>query len=330
MRSFPTTSSHWFRCRPIFIALIGIFALCGCKSYRYAGAPPPSYDVDADLKQLSDQFKPATAVSNYYALGDAATTADRNKVISARLVMMNLQYLKWARTVTADKQLLDTASDVLILSLNLAGTATGGASAKTILAAISAGVAGSKTSVDKNYYYEKTLPALFAAMNAQRKTVLTNIIAGMAKPLSVYTFEQGLTELQEYYQAGTFLGAVNAVQADSGAKEKVADKGIQAAQIELSKVRSIEFAAASAQKRVTELIKKINQLKDAAALNLQQNPPVPISPEMDKIISLRDPNKKRLTDGGIARQMLKMQVTLGDSRSDKDLSAWEAAVISVQ
>ena len=131
----------------------------GCTNLYHAGAPPPSYNVNKDLKQLAEHFKPATAVSNYYALA-TPTSKDRNVVISARLVMINLEYLKWLHKVTAEKQFLDTATDVLIMSLNLAATAAGGEGTKVVLSAISAGVAGSKTSIDKHYFYEKTVPRL--------------------------------------------------------------------------------------------------------------------------------------------------------------------------
>jgi hypothetical protein len=198
----------------------------GCTSLRYAGAPPPSYNVDEDLNQLAEHFKPATAVSNYYSLV-TPTPGDRDVVISARLVMINLEYLKWLRTVTADKQFLDTAADVLVLSLDLAATITGGKTGKTILSAVSAGVTGSKTSIDKHYYYEKTMPALIAAMNAQRKAVLVRILEGMKKDIEEYSFEQALSDVYEYYQGGTFMGAVMAIQSDAGAKEKKADLKIE-------------------------------------------------------------------------------------------------------
>jgi len=198
----------------------------GCTNLRYAGAPPPSYNVNKDLKQLAEHFKPATAVSNYYSL-PAPTPKDRDVIISARLVMINLEYLKWLRKVTAEKQFLDTATDVLIMSLNIAATAAGGESTKTVLSAISAGVVGSKASIDKHYFYEKTVPALIAAMNAQRKAVLARILENMKRDLEGYSFEQALADIYEYYQAGTFMGAVMAIQADSGVKEKKADKDIE-------------------------------------------------------------------------------------------------------
>jgi hypothetical protein len=216
---------HPFRRFAVFgLTLVLFLHSFGC-TLRYAGAPPPSYDVDKDLKALAKKFEPATDISKYYAK-EPKTPKDRDEVISARLVMINLEYLKWLRKITAEKQFLDTATDVLIMSLNLAATFAGGEGTKTVLAAISAGVAGSKASIDKHYFYEKTVPALIAAMNAQRKVVLERILIGMKGDLEEYSFEQALADVYEYYQAGTFMGAVMAIQADSGAKEKKADEKI--------------------------------------------------------------------------------------------------------
>lgn len=217
----------------------------GCASLRDSGAPPPSYDVDQDLRQLAEHFKPATAIESYYALHDP-TPKDRNTVISARLVMINLEYLKWLRTVTADKQLLDTATDVLNLSLNLAATVAGGETAKTALSAVAAGITGSKTSIDKHYFYEKTMPAIVATMNAQRKVVLTHILDGVNRSLEDYPFEQALTDVYEYYQAGTFTGAITTIQANAGSEEKKADVTI----LELTRPTPDEKAAVETLKPV--------------------------------------------------------------------------------
>ena len=49
---------------------------------------------------------------------------------------MNIQYIKFIRRFAVDKAQLDTAADMLIIGLNLAGTLVGAASTKGILAAI--------------------------------------------------------------------------------------------------------------------------------------------------------------------------------------------------
>jgi hypothetical protein len=206
------------------VATIALVAsLTGCQSLRYGGAPEPSFNVDKDLEQLAKEYGEAASITDFYK---NPTKEARDKFICGRLVMMNIRYIQFIRKTTSEKQLLDSAVEILALSLNLAGASVSAAGTKTVLAAIAAGVTGSKVVVDKNYYYEKTIPALIAAMNAQRKQALVPIVGGMAKSLDEYPFAQAVTDLQSYYFAGTFLGAITAIQADASVKEKQHDEAI--------------------------------------------------------------------------------------------------------
>lgn len=101
--------------------------------------------------------------------------------------------------------------------------------------------------------------------------------------------------------------------------------------IELSDLRTSEFVEKQRQKRVDEILDKIIKISDQKAFDLNDKPPVVKSEEIEKIIDLRDPAKKRLTGGDakVAREMLKMRVILS-KRSDADLDAWEAALTAVE
>jgi hypothetical protein len=152
--------------------------------------------------------------------------------------MMNIRYIQFVRKTTSEKQLLDSASDILVLSLNLAGASVGGAAAKTVLAGIAAGVTGSKVVVDKTFFYEKSVPALIATMNAQRKQVLIPILEGTRETLEDYPFDQAVTDLHAYYFAGTFLGAIQAIQVDAGVKDQQAQSEI----VKLSRITKQDVA----------------------------------------------------------------------------------------
>src|ERR1043166_3592052 len=205
--------------------LLAAFLACtaGCSSLRSGGAPEPSFSVEKDLAELASHFEQASSISNFY---HQPSKEERNKFVAGRLVLMNIRYIQFVRKSTAEKQLLDSAVDILTLSLNLAGASTGSATTKTILAAIEAGLTGSKATYDKNYMFEKTIPALIAAMNAQRKEALLPLLEGMKRELADYPFEQAVTDLHQYYFAGTFLGAIQAIQSDAGEKERSAQKKI--------------------------------------------------------------------------------------------------------
>ena len=205
------------------LSILLIVALGGCTTIRHGGAPEPSFDVDADLAELAKEFGERGKIVDFYT---KPSQAERDKFIVGRLTMMNIRYIQFVRSITADKQLLDSAAQMLVLGLSLAGASVSAASTKTVLAAIAAGVTGSKEIIDKNYYYERTIPALVAQMNAERKKALIPLLTGMSNSLDLYRFDQAVTDLHNYYFAGTFTGAIQAIQADAAAKEQRLDQVI--------------------------------------------------------------------------------------------------------
>jgi hypothetical protein len=239
--------------RGIAAALV-LVLVSGCGTIRRGGAPEPSFDVDNDLRELAEAFAPANNIKAFYAKGASATKEDRDAFVTARLTLMNIRYIQFIRELTSDRQLLDTATDMLVLGLSIAGTAVGGAGTKTLLAALAAGVTGSKQIVDKNYFYEKTIPALVAQMNAERKAALIPIMTGVQQSLADYPLAQAVTDLHAYYHAGTLIGAINAIQADAGAKER--DKDAIIATLSPVTIRDVQDK--------TKLTRSVTALTDAA------------------------------------------------------------------
>lgn len=200
-------------------------ALVACATGSKPGFPMQSVD---DLKQIEELEKRTDFITKLTEYNFASENKSaRNQIINHRLVLMDLHYNRWVSNFASDKQTIDTVTDIIILGLNLGATAVGGAGTKTLLSAISGGVVGSKLAIDKNVYYEKTVSALVAAMNAQRKAALVPILEGMRKDAEEYPLGRGLADLDNYYRAGTFLGALQAIQADAGAKERERDQKIR-------------------------------------------------------------------------------------------------------
>jgi len=221
--------------------LVSALALGACGTTTNPDAPDQSFDIDRDIQELEDVFKKnGITILSFYATEAENATEDaekvpatvnkkelRNQFISQRLTLINIQYIKFIRRFAVEKAQLDTAADVLVIGLNLAGTLVGAASTKGILAAISGGTSASRTSINKNFFHEKTVPVLVTAMNAERKEALVPILRGIGRTIDAYPFAQALSDLHIYYQAGTFIGALQAIQRDSGAKEDKADDDIQ-------------------------------------------------------------------------------------------------------
>lgn len=201
----------------IIILATAVSLLAGCATMRYAGAPEPSFDLNKDIEELSLCFEGSSSITKFY--GNPSANA-RDEFIVGRLTLMNLRYLKFIRNLTSERQLLDSATAITAMGLGLAGSMVPLALTAKILAAVSAGVAGTKEVIDKNYYFEKTIPALVAQMNAERQKALYPILQGMQKDIIQYPLGQAVVDLNNYYIAGTFAGAIQSIQADAGKKEE--------------------------------------------------------------------------------------------------------------
>ncbi len=211
---------HPVRCTPKIIILAVVFSLVGgCATMRYGGAPEPSFNINADIKDLSQHFEGSTSITKFYA---NPSPEARNEFITGRLTLINLQYLKFIRSLTSERQLLDTATAISILGLGLSGSLVPLAETKAILAAVSAGLTGTKEAVDKNYYFQKTIPALVAQMNANREEALTPLLVGAKQSLEDDPLASAVVDLNRYYLAGTFSGAIEAIQANASVQEDAA------------------------------------------------------------------------------------------------------------
>jgi hypothetical protein len=211
---------------------------------RKPGFPRQSYDEEKQIKQLEKIFAKPELIQEYYI---SPSRDKRDEIINGRLTLINLNYNKFVSEFCFTKQSIDMTSEMAELGVNLATTAVGGAGTKTILGAISSGLSGAKIAIDKNFFYERTVPVLVASMNAQRKEASIPILTGMTNSIEKYPLHQGLSDLDNYYFAGTFLGALQTIQAEAGEKEMKAEVNIE-------KIRSFSFMEDDADKQLTAFL----------------------------------------------------------------------------
>lgn len=241
--------------------------ISGCATVTNGGAPAQSFKIEDDIKALEAAFGPSVSIKQYYDATDKL--AARNEFIDGRLALYNIRYIEFIRNLGASKQQLDAATDIFLLGLNIAGTLVGGTQAKTNLAAAAALVTGSKTAIDKHFYFEKTVPALVATMNAQRKTVFLKILEGRNAPIEGYPLAQAIADLYDYEMAGTLLGAIDVIQTDAGVKGAAIDKEIRnltaASAGVIIDARKINAAVSALLKDSTKLAEINRVLKEVGA-----------------------------------------------------------------
>ena len=196
--------------------------LVGCSSL--SGVPERSVDPDAELRALAPYFAPG--VLDEYNRKETAEEKRRyrDEVVWARLRGIDIHFNRFVRDIASENKKLNITTDSAIAVLGAAGSVSTVSSTQAILAAISATVAGVKSSIDKNAYYDSTVTALVAQMLANRQGVLVDIHAGMQRGIDTYPLTRALIDVERYFQAGTVAGAVTEINKQAGTIKSEADR----------------------------------------------------------------------------------------------------------
>lgn len=202
--------------------------LGGCNSTRH-GYPKRALDEEAQLRTFEAAYDLTEMIAAYHqnvedGADEATRTKARNKVIDGFLVLTDLHYASFVKGFSSRRKDFDTTADVAVLGLSGAGAVLDPSSTTRILAAISGGITGTKATVEKNYFYEKTIPVLIASMNARREETLTAILEGRKVSDDAYPLARAWADLSRYYFAGTFDGALQTIQTDSGKRQAEAER----------------------------------------------------------------------------------------------------------
>ena len=195
-------------------------------------------DLDnANATRLASKYGNSSSLSfAITAAGQDATGEQRNILLNDLILLVDLNYNHWEKLLYDKKAGFDLTSDAVLLGLGGATALTGTTEVANILGQITTGITGFKTSVDSDLLQKNAVPALVAKMRAARATQLLKMQAAMIEtdsgkplgptPLSKYSVEQGLIDLNAYYNAGTFVSALQDITAKAAEEKKAADEKI--------------------------------------------------------------------------------------------------------
>jgi hypothetical protein len=197
----------------LLIAASLAVALAGCGVVR--GAPEPVIDASQERTDLSN-YVTGDVLKKYYVTSDSerdgmTQTAWRDAVIAARIELVDQNYVAFKNQLYGATAGLNLVTDLAALGLSGAAAVSGAGAAQS-LAAASAGVIGAGIAFNKDAFYQKTLPAIFAQMEADRLAVLVRIRTAQATdPGGRYSLATALADLAAYERAGTVETAIQAL-----------------------------------------------------------------------------------------------------------------------
>jgi hypothetical protein len=202
------------------LLLLSFALLTGCSRAIRGGAP-----TTLNQSSVSSTGSPLPVAAQ--ELLAATNVAERNQVLQRRLIMIDAAYVDFISTLRRQKTMTDLATSLASLAIGVAGTLTDSVGAKTNYAAAGTLLAGGTAVVDQTLYYEQTVLALVAAMDANRATMRLTIIKGMAQDIGVYSADDAYVDLQNYERAGTLLSAIGYIQTTAKDAKDSAEKEIR-------------------------------------------------------------------------------------------------------
>ena len=236
------------------------------------GAPQVPGNVDSEINALT-QLTGQRVIDNYLAREDSARNGlsrqrYRNLVVSARLHLTDIYYQRFVQALYAQRRSRNVLLESLGLGLTAAASVVGGQATIQALSATATGVGGLNATLDAELYYDQTLPAIIAQMEAGRQQAKARILQGIQRPDEQYTLFTALSDLDDYYRSGSLIGAIAGITQESGVALNNATDQIEAI------YQTEEFAPSPNQRPLrNQLITLAQSLPDVRALELANAPP---------------------------------------------------------
>jgi len=195
--------------------VVGIMltTLGGCVAL--SDGPERAFTVD-DQVTFVRANQPSMSVPIPGGKNEAQDELARNNFITERMYLMDLEFNPYFARLTAQNQAGNLAGDTAIVVTTFLSTVLASNATKTALSAAATGIGTLKTDIDQDVLLSHTIQLLLQTMLASRSAVGDRITANLACPIAKYTVWQALSDLEDYYRAGTLSGALEALAASTG------------------------------------------------------------------------------------------------------------------
>ena len=216
----PAIGNVAFRLGKLVASGCVIAVLAGCAAFE--AYPKRATDPEADLQQLRSQID-ANAIT---ACLDAPTVNCRNKIIAARMHATDIRFSEFEEDLFRQTRKAGFGATLATMGLTSAAAVSSGGTAQ-VLSGLAAFIIGGREAFQKEVLAERTVVAIHTAMRAKRAQIALRLRGGLAETIERYPLALGLGDLNEYYSAGTVLGALVGITETVGVTAQKAEADLQ-------------------------------------------------------------------------------------------------------
>ena len=193
--------------------------VAGCASYRGAPDTIEMTTTDAHTGQTtavvvgdncpSDQTV-ADFVSNTRAPAGITKRSWRDMIIGDCIARADSKYSAFIVGLHKEGTATNLGFDLAAITLTGVGAVASKASANAVSAA-STGVIGAGAAINKDLFYQKTIPAIIAQMDANRAEIYGSIKKSEQVDEATYTLTDAQHDIRDYVEAGSIDAAVSKI-----------------------------------------------------------------------------------------------------------------------
>jgi hypothetical protein len=209
-------------------------AIAGCATIE--GSPRRLLDETVSMA-LVNNYRIDEAIRLFSLPDDAVGIAARggltrqqfrDMVVIVYMNAMDGRYYAFRTALSSERRQTGLGMDLAVLGI------TGWASVArdsivNNLSAIAAGLGSARSAIDRNLYFDQTLPALLSAMDAQRLRARAQIMRNLQRPAGDYPLPTAFSDLMSYEVASTLDSAVAEITANAALDRQQAQQELAAA-----------------------------------------------------------------------------------------------------
>lgn len=295
------------KCCDILLLYFVVACLAGCAAFN--GYPERPVELSQELMQLKESIS-SSKLSECIDKVNEEALACRNRLITARMYAIDIRFSEFEERLFRQTRESGFAATLSTLGLtSAAAVATGGTS--QVFSGLAAFIIGGREAFQKEVLAERTVIAIHTAMRAGRAQVRLRLLNGLRQSIDDYPLSLALTNTNEYFDAGTVLGALVGISEIVGTQAKQAEEKIQM----LNPLSNDTFTVeANLTRRL--MLKTVDSLADDLVISIVMKPPVPMNNDMKLQADGIDRTGQRSKDPARARTILKAWISSIPSAGD--------------
>ena len=176
------------------VRLVGLMAFIAVSASACASIRSFPNDP-AKWPDLAQYFGPGSEAAYNRAATDDLRRAARNRIVRLRLEAYDQTYSEFIRRLESEDNTVSAGGSLAVLTLGGLAATSGNAATAAALAAAGAGIVGAQGVISKDLYFQRTLPALLAEMDASRARIIYAILTGLGEPVTTYPLAKADVDL---------------------------------------------------------------------------------------------------------------------------------------